>query len=81
MPRVTDCPSDRLEDRGIASTLPAAGVLASDLRWPDQLVATVIAARNINAAIYVVRLAHAEIRTSRVECDPDSTFSAKIEVG
>ncbi len=65
----------------IAVMLAAAGVFASGSRWPDLLVAVIIAALNISAAAHVVRLAHAEIRTSRVECDRDSTFSAQIGVG
>ena len=65
----------------IAVILAAVGVFASGSRWPDLLVATIIAALNISAAIHVVRLARAEIRTYGVECDRDSTFSAKIEVG
>lgn len=65
----------------IAVILAAVGVFASGSRWPDLLVATIIAALNIRAAIHVVRLARAEIRTYGVECDRDSTFSAKIEVG
>ena len=65
----------------IAVILAAVGIFASGSRWPDLLVATIIAALNIRAAIHVVRLARAEIRTYGVECDRDSTFSAKIEVG
>ena len=65
----------------IAVMFAAAGVFASGSRWPDLLVAVIIAALNISAAVHVARLAHAEIRTSRVECDRDSTFSAQIGVG
>ena len=65
----------------IAVMFAAAGVFASGSRWPDLIVAVIIAALNISAAVHVARLAHAEIRTSRVECDRDSTFPAKIGVG
>ena len=65
----------------IAVMFAAAGVFASGSRWPDLLVAVMIAALNISAAFHVVRLARTEIRASHGECEPDSAFSPKIEVG
>ena len=65
----------------VAVMLAAAGVFASGSRWPDLMVALIIAALNISAALHVVRLAWMEIRTSHGECEPDSAFSPRIEVG
>ena len=53
----------------IAVMLAAGGVLASGSRWPDLLVATVIAALNISAAVRVIRLARVELSCSQEECE------------
>lgn len=65
----------------IAVLLAAAGVFASGSRWPDLLVAAVIAALNISAALHVVRLARVELRASANECDTDSPLLVKVELG
>ena len=65
----------------IAVMLAAAGVFASGSRWPDLIVAAIIAGLNISAALHVVRLARTELRAPLGECEPDSTVSAKIGVG
>lgn len=53
----------------IAVMLAAGGVLASGSRWPDLLVATIIAALNISAAVRVIRLARVELNCSQEECE------------
>ena len=53
----------------LAVMAAAAGVFASGSRWPDLLVAALIAGLNISAAIHVVRLARAEIRQDADNCD------------
>ncbi len=65
----------------IAVMIAAAGVFASGSRWPDLLVAAVIAALNVAAAVHVVRLARTEIRAAHAEGETDPTFSVKTEVG
>ncbi|HEY5646729.1 MAG: cation transporter [Gammaproteobacteria bacterium] len=45
----------------VAVILAAAGVFASSSRWPDLIVAAVIAGLNISAAAHVVRLARGEL--------------------
>jgi len=47
----------------IAVMFAAAGVFASGSRWPDLLVAAIIAALSLSAALQVMRLAMAELRT------------------
>jgi hypothetical protein len=47
----------------VAVIAAALGVFASAARWPDLIVAAVIAALNLSAALYVARLARAELRT------------------
>ena len=47
----------------------AAGVFASSSRWPDLLVAAIIAGLNISAAIRVIRLARDELQMARDECE------------
>ncbi len=64
----------------VAVMLAAAGVFASGSRWPDLVVAAIIAALNIGAALRVVRLARAELRTTVDECELNSPFDAKTEV-
>jgi Co/Zn/Cd efflux system component len=49
----------------VAVMVAAAGVFASGSRWPDLLVATIIAALNFIAAIVVIRLATTELRSER----------------
>lgn len=65
----------------VAVMVAAAGVFASGSRWPDLIVAAIIAALNISAALHVVRLARTELRAPPGECEPDSTIIAKIGVG
>ncbi|MBT8100515.1 MAG: cation transporter, partial [Gammaproteobacteria bacterium] len=48
----------------MAVMLAAAGVFASASRWPDLLVAGIIASLNISAALHVIRLARAELRSA-----------------
>lgn len=64
----------------VAVMLAAAGVFASASRWPDLLVAGIIAALNISAALHVIRLARAELRSEPVQCELDSTPEAAFEV-
>ena len=49
----------------IAVMVAAAGVFASGSRWPDLLVAAIIAALSISAALRIVRTATAELRSRR----------------
>lgn len=53
----------------IAVMLAAAGVFASGSRWPDLVVAAVIAGLNISAAIRVMGLARGELNQARDECE------------
>lgn len=64
----------------VAVMLAAAGVFASGSRWPDLVVAAIIAALNIGAAERVVRLAMAELRATRNECELNAPIHAKTEV-
>lgn len=48
----------------VAVMIAAAGVLVSASRWPDLLVAAIIAALAITSAVQVLRLAFAEMRVS-----------------
>lgn len=52
-----------------AVMLAAAGVFASGSRWPDLVVAAVIAGLNISAAIRVMGLARGELNQARDECE------------
>ena len=45
----------------IAVMVAALGVFASSSRWPDLLVAVIIATLNISAALHVIRLAQTEL--------------------
>lgn len=65
----------------IAVILAAAGVFVSGSRWPDLIVAAIIAALNISAALRVVRLAREELRVPRGECETDLPLSTKSGVG
>ena len=56
----------------IAVLIAAAGVIASDSRWPDLLVAVLIAVLSLSAAYRVIRLALTEMRSN--------TSDARIEV-
>ena len=53
----------------LAVMVAAFGVAASTSRWPDLAVAAVIAGLNISAAIRVVRLARAELKMARNQCE------------
>lgn len=64
----------------IAVMLAAGGVLASGSRWPDLLVATVIAALNISAAVRVIRLARVELNSSQEECELSPSVPAQSGV-
>lgn len=64
----------------VAVMLAAAGVFASGSRWPDLVVAAIIAALNIGAAKRVVRLARAELRATRNECELNPPLTTKTEV-
>ena len=46
----------------IAVIFAAAGVFATSSRWPDLIVAAIIASLNFSAAIHVIRLAFGEMR-------------------
>ena len=64
----------------VAVMLAAAGVFASASRWPDLLVAGVIATLNISAALHVIRLARAELRSAQAQCELDSPTVADFEL-
>lgn len=53
----------------IAVMFAAAGVFASSSRWPDLVVAAVIAGLNISAAIRVMGVARGELNQARDECE------------
>lgn len=65
----------------MAVIVAAAGVFFSGSRWPDLIVAAIIAMLNLSAALKVVRLARKELRTAHLECEPDLTMPAKSGVG
>ncbi len=54
----------------VAVMVAAAGVFASASRWPDLIVAAVIATLSFAAAIVVIRLANAELRAERHGNEP-----------
>ncbi len=64
----------------LAVMVAAAGVFASASRWPDLLVAAIIAVLNLSAAFHVIRLAQAELRTARVQCELNSSPNANFEI-
>ncbi len=49
--------------------IAAAGVFASSTRWPDLVVAALIAGLNLSAALRVMRLARGELQLARDECE------------
>jgi Co/Zn/Cd efflux system component len=51
----------------IAVMIAAAGVFATSSRWPDLIVAVIIAGLNFSAAIHVIRLALGEMRAESVK--------------
>lgn len=53
----------------VAVMLAAAGVFASSSRWPDLVVAALIAGLNLSAALRVMRLARGELQLARDECE------------
>jgi Co/Zn/Cd efflux system component len=64
----------------VAVMAAAAGVFASTSRWPDLLVAAIIAALSLSAAMHVMRLARAELRFSKRNSEPNPPAGAKIYV-
>ncbi|MCH9674378.1 MAG: cation transporter [Gammaproteobacteria bacterium] len=64
----------------VAVMIAAAGVFASSTRWPDLLVAGIIAALNISAALHVVRLARVELGSAQAQCELDSPTIADFEL-
>lgn len=64
----------------VAVMLAAAGVFASGSRWPDLVVAAIIAALNIGAAKRVVRLAMVELRATTYECELNSHPGAETKL-
>ncbi len=52
-----------------AVMVAAFGVAASTSRWPDLVVAAIIAVLNVSGAIRVVKLARAELKTARNDCE------------
>jgi Co/Zn/Cd efflux system component len=64
----------------LAVMFAAAGVFTSGSRWPDLLVAGIIAALNISAALHVVRLAVSEMGPSVNECELNAPLEAKSYV-
>lgn len=49
----------------IAVMIAAAGVFATSSRWPDLLVAAIIASLSLSAAFHVIRLALSEMRADK----------------
>lgn len=64
----------------ISVMVAAIGVFASASRWPDLLVATIIAALSLSSAQHVIRLARAELRTADNGSDLPVPFDAESEV-
>lgn len=64
----------------VAVMLAAAGVFASGSRWPDLVVAAIIAALNIGATKRVVRLAMVELRATTYECELNSHPGAETKL-
>lgn len=57
----------------VAVMLAAAGVFTLSSRWPDLLVATLIASLSLSAAAQVIRQAVVELRSGAVsDCEPSS---------
>ena len=53
----------------VAVMIAAGGVFASSSRWPDLVVAALIAGLNLSAALRVMRLARGELQLARDECE------------
>ena len=53
----------------VAVMIAAAGVFASSSRWPDLVVAALIAGLNLSAALRVMQLARGELQLARDECE------------
>lgn len=51
----------------VAVMIAATGVFATSSRWPDLIVAGIIAGLNFSAAIHVIRLALSEIRAEPIK--------------
>lgn len=64
----------------IAVMVAAAGVLASTSRWPDLLVAGIIATLSISAAWHVVRLARVELGTTPGVDDISTPSESEFEL-
>jgi Co/Zn/Cd efflux system component len=64
----------------VAVMLAAAGVFASASRWPDLLVAAIIAALNISAAVHVIQLAWSELGSTHTQCELDLPPEANFEL-
>ena len=64
----------------VAVMLAAAGVFASGSRWPDLVVAAIIAVLNIGAAKRVVSLAMVELRATTYECELNSHPGAETKL-
>jgi len=64
----------------VAVMLAAAGVFASGSRWPDLVVAAIIATLNIGAAQRVVRMAVAELRATSDDCELNTPPGAKSKL-
>ena len=65
----------------LAVLIAAAGVFASASRWPDLLVAALIAGLSISAALQVVRLARHELSQPASECASGSPAQPTRERG
>ncbi len=64
----------------MAVIVAAAGVFVSGSRWPDLIVAAIIATLNISAALKVVGLARNELRSVHGDCELDSPAHVDFEV-
>lgn len=64
----------------VAVMFAAAGVFASDSRWPDLIVAAIIAGLSISAAIHVVRLARSELRSVADVGELNSRAAREFEI-
>lgn len=64
----------------IAVMVAALGVFASASRWPDLVVAAIIAALNISAAAQVFRLARQELRAEQTKCEINTSKTTDFEV-
>ena len=64
----------------IAVMIAAAGVFASDSRWPDLMVAALIVALSISAALRVVQLARSELRIKHDPCETKTLAGTKTEL-